>query len=147
MAIAETTANARFRRGPSGNVVVTSDSEVGATSEQPALAVRESAEQRGEREHDNPGNEDSSPAENVAGPAAQQQETAEGERVGVDDPLQARAGEAERVLNVRQGDVHDGGVEHHHQLGRGDDHKGKAEAALGRARGRGGTAGDGRPAA
>ena len=43
---------------------------------------------------------------------------------------QAAAGEAERVLDVRQRDVHDGGVEHHHELRGGDDDKGQAETAL-----------------
>jgi hypothetical protein len=28
-------------------------------------------------------------------------------------------------------DVHNGGIQHHHQLGRGNDHKGQAEVTMG----------------
>ena len=82
------------------------------------------------REQDDAGDEDPASAEDVTGAAAEQQQAAEGERVGVDDPLQAGAGEAERVLDVRERDVDDGRVEHHHELGGGDDHQRQAEAAL-----------------
>jgi hypothetical protein len=44
------------------------------------------------------------------GAAAEQEQAAEGDRVGVHHPLQAGAGEAERLLDVREGHVHDGGV-------------------------------------
>jgi hypothetical protein len=32
---------------------------------------------------------------------------------------------------MRECDVHDGGVEYHHQLSCGDDHKGQAKVAMG----------------
>jgi len=54
--------------------------------------------------------------EQVAEPAAQQQEPAEGEQVGVDHPGQARLGEAEVLTDRRQRDVHDRRVEHDHQV-------------------------------
>ncbi len=54
-----------------------------------------------------------------AGP--EQEQAAEGEDVGVEDPRQRGAREAEAALDVGQGDVDDGGVEHHHQLGGEDD--------------------------
>ncbi|MEU0431559.1 hypothetical protein [Streptomyces sp. NPDC006290] len=50
---------------------------------------------------------------------------------------QAAAGEAERLLDVREGDVHDGRVEHDHELGGGDDQQSRAEAVV-PAAGRGG---------
>ena len=59
--------------------------------------------------------------EHVADAAAEQQEPAEGQRVGGHHPLPVGVGEAQRVLGRRQGDDHDGGVEHHHQLCPGDD--------------------------
>jgi hypothetical protein len=54
----------------------------------------------------------------VADRGGRQQQNREGERVGVDDPRQAVPGEAERVLDRRQRDVHDRGVEHDHELRR-----------------------------
>jgi hypothetical protein len=57
-------------------------------------------------------------AEEVAEPAAEQEEAAEGKDVGVDDPGQAALAEVERVADRRQGDVDDRGVEHDHELGR-----------------------------
>ena len=53
--------------------------------------------------------------------AAEQQQAAEGERVGGDDPLAVAVGEAEVGLGGGQRDVHDRRVEHDHQLGEGDD--------------------------
>ena len=98
-----------------------------AGREQPGLRGGEPAEQRGQREQDDAGDEDPAPAEDVAGPAAEQQQAAEGQGVGVDHPFQAGAGEAERALDVGQRDVHDRRVQHHHQLRGGDDDQGEAE--------------------
>ena len=50
-------------------------------------------------------------------PPAEQQQAAEGQRVGGDDPLPLVVGEVQRVLGGGQRDVHDGRVEHDHQLG------------------------------
>ena len=127
MLIAAYTPNARVRGGPSGKVVVISDSAAGATSAPPtpctARAVSkkawrggEPADQRGGGEQQQPGDEHLAAAEQVPGPAAEQQQPAEGQRVGVDHPFQAGPGKAERPLDVRQGDVDDGRVQHHHQL-------------------------------
>src|SRR5262249_20507047 len=69
------------------------------------------------------------------GPAAEQHQPAEGERVGVDHPFQPGAGKAERPLNVRQRDVEEGGVHPHHQLRGRDDQKGQAKAGAGGGRG------------
>lgn len=59
-------------------------------------------------------------ADGVADPAAGQQQSAEGEHVGGDDPLPVAVGDAERPLGGGQGDVHDGGVHRDHQLCDGD---------------------------
>ena len=73
------------------------------------------------REQSDPRHERSPPAEQVAGAGAEEEEAAEGQDVGVEHPRERRAGEMEAALDVGQGDVHDGGVEHHHQLGGEDD--------------------------
>ena len=49
-------------------------------------------------------------------PAAEQQQAAERERVGGDDPLAVAVGEVQRLLRGRQRDVHDRRVEDDHQL-------------------------------
>jgi hypothetical protein len=74
-------------------------------------------------------------------PAAEQQQPAEGQRVGVDHPFQAGPGKAERPLDVRQRDVDDGRVQHHHQLRGGQDRQRQARARAAR----GHTARHGRP--
>ena len=56
----------------------------------------------------------------IAEPAGQQQEAAERDEEGVDDPGQVALGEVEVALNRRQRDVHDRGVEHDHELARHD---------------------------
>src|SRR6266508_18711 len=57
----------------------------------------------------------------VAGAAAEQQQPAEGERVRVQHPRQAGGGEAQGLLDLWQGDVDDGRVQHDHELRRRDD--------------------------
>ena len=57
------------------------------------------------------GEEGAPPAEQVAGPGAEQQQAAEGQRVGVEHPGQLGVGEAQRRLHVGQCDVHDGRVQ------------------------------------
>ncbi len=142
MLIAAYTPIARLRGGPSGKVVVTRDSAAGATMAPPtpwiaraassqACVVANPPSSEASREQQDAGDEHPAPAEDVPGPAAEQQQPAEGQGVGVDDPLQAGAGEAERGLDVRQRDVHDRRVEHHHQLRGGDDDERQAEMALG----------------
>ncbi len=100
----------------------------GARREYPPLAGREAAGERSQREHEDAGHEHAAAAVDVAEPSAQQQQAAEGERVRRDHPLEAGPAEAERPLHVRQGDVHDGGVQHDHELGGGDHDQREAEA-------------------
>ena len=94
--------------------------------QQPRLGGGEAADQRGGREQHQPGDEHAASAEQVTGAAAEQQQPAESECIGVDHPLQAGPGEPERMLDVRQRHVHDRRVQHHHQLGGRDDDQGQA---------------------
>jgi hypothetical protein len=48
--------------------------------------------------------------------AAEQQEAAEGQRVGVDDPRKIGPREVKRPADRRQGNVHDRGVDHDDEL-------------------------------
>jgi hypothetical protein len=83
--------------------------------------LRDGAEERCGGEDDCPGEEHPSPAEEVGGSPAQQQEAGEGQRVRVQDPLESDAREAELVFDRREGDVHDRDVEDHHELAQADD--------------------------
>jgi hypothetical protein len=73
------------------------------------------------REAEQAGDERPLAAEQIGDPAAEQQQTAEGQRVGGDHPLAVVVGEAQVSLGGRQRDVHDGHVEHDHQLSDADD--------------------------
>ncbi len=87
----------------------------------------------GDGESDQARDEDPLAAVHVAEPAAHQQQAAEGQGVGRHHPLPVTVGEPQRLLRRRQRDVHDGGVQHHHQLG--DSHHGQDQPApVGRCR-------------
>ena len=101
--------------------------------EDPPLAGGQAAGERAQREDQHAGHEHPAAAVDVAEPAAEQKEAAEGERVRGDDPLEAGAAEPERPLDVRQGNVHDRGVEHDHELG-GRDHDQRQAQSGGRSR-------------
>ena len=60
--------------------------------------------------------------EEISRPRPEEEEPAEGEDVGVDHPGKRAGREPEALLNVREGDVHDRRVQHHHQLS-GEDHR------------------------
>ncbi len=92
-----------------------------AGGEQQPGVGRETTQRRGEREPDQTPDEGALAADIVGDPAAEQQQTAEGEGVGRHHPLPVGGGDVQRVLRVRQGDVHDGRVEHDHELRDGDD--------------------------
>jgi hypothetical protein len=102
----------------------------GPRGQQPPLASGEPTEQGRSGEQQQPEDEYPPPAQPVARAAAEQEQTAEGDRVGVHDPLQAGAGEVERALHMRQRHIDDGAVEHDHQLGGCNDHQSQAEAAV-----------------
>ena len=62
-----------------------------------------------------PNEEGPAAAEDVAEPAARDQQHGEGERVGVDGPFERRQRRSEVLLNRGQRDVHDRVVEHDHE--------------------------------
>ena len=68
--------------------------------------------------------------EEVAEPTAEQQEAAEGQQIGVDDPRERLLREAEIVADRRQGDVHDRGIEHDHQVAEAEHVEGEPAGAL-----------------
>ena len=76
----------------------------------------EAADQGRTREDDQAGDQNAAAAEQVGHAAAEEQETAVGEDVAVDHPLQALLSEAEIAFDRRQGDVEDRGVEDVHEL-------------------------------
>ncbi len=90
----------------------------GAGGDQLPLGRREAGRQRGDGDQQQAGHEDPAAAEQVGGTAPEQEEAAEGEHVGVDDPGQVLLGEVERVADRGQGDVDDRGVEDDDELGR-----------------------------
>ena len=93
----------------------------GARRDQHPLRRREPAGERREREERDPEQEQPAMAVEVAEPAAEQQEAAEGQQVGVDDPRERGLREAEVVPDRRQRDVHDRRVEHDHQVAEAED--------------------------
>ena len=132
--------NALARSFGSVNVVVSSDRIAGASSAANAPCTARApismptstdgaADGRGDREADQADEEDPLAADDVGDPAADQQQRAEGQRVGGDDPLAGVVGEREVGLRGRQRDVHDRRVEHDHQLGDAED--GEDPPALG----------------
>ncbi|HST41229.1 MAG TPA: hypothetical protein VLK58_17060 [Conexibacter sp.] len=106
----------RCRREPGGG-----DALERAEGDQLAAALRQAAGEAGEREQRERAGEQAPAAEQVAEPAAEQQQPAERDRVGVDDPGERGVGEAERVADLRQRDVHDRDVERDDELRRRDD--------------------------
>ena len=77
-----------------------------------------------------PDEEDAPLADQVADPPGEQQQAAEGDQVGVDDPGEVALGEAEAVLDRGQGDVHDRRVEDDHQHPPAEDVEGQPAAAV-----------------
>src|SRR4051794_19448959 len=131
---------ARLRSRPWANVTVRIESAAGGEQraaqalgrtrgDEDAWPRREPGHERGAREERHAGHEHPAAAEQVTGAAAEQQEAAEQQRVGADDPLQPRGGEAEVRLDVGKRDVHDRHVEDDHELGQGEDREGGPTAA------------------
>jgi hypothetical protein len=102
-----------------------------AGDDQHAEGGRRATQGRGEGETDQPADEGPLAAEDVGDPAAEQEQGAEGQRVGGDDPLARAFGEAERFLGRGKGDVDDRRVEHHHQLGDPEDGQDQPAFVLG----------------
>ncbi len=120
-------ARARLRAASFGALVAIRASTDGADSAAPTPcnardvtsshgAWAKPAGERGEREQAQAGHEDAAPAQHVSQTSAEQQQAAEGEAVGVEHPRQRGRAEMQIRGDVRQGDVHDRGIQHEHQL-------------------------------
>ena len=81
----------------------------------------QAAAERGQREQDEPAQEDPPVAEDVAQPGTGHQQDGVGDGVAGHDQLQARAGGVQAGVDRGRGDVDDGGVEHGHELADEDD--------------------------
>ena len=90
--------------------------------------------QAGQREGDQADNEHAAPAEQVGGPAAEDEQAAEGDRVPGDDPAHGVGGHVQLALDRGQGHVDDAEVEHDHE--RGDEDESQLQAPVRRGRGR-----------
>ena len=88
----------------------------GARAEQPGGRLRESDGERSDGKQPKADDEHAAAAENVAGARAEQQQTAERQRVGVLHPREVGVGEAEALLDFRQAGDDDRDVEHDHQV-------------------------------
>ncbi len=71
-------------------------------------------------------------ADQVAGPAGEQEQAAVGDQVAVDDPGEVGLGEVKVALDRGQGDVHDRRVQDDHQLAEADDDEGEPAPAVAR---------------
>ena len=139
--------SALLRSAPSSNMFITIDSAAGSTiaapipwtpahRDQERVGGREPAGERGGGEHAEPDHEHAAAPEQVGGAPAEQQEAAEGEAVGGDDPLQVRLREVELAADRRQRDVDDREVDDRHEVGHGQ-HREGAPAMHGRLHSRG----------
>jgi hypothetical protein len=86
-----------------------------ACADEQPLALRERAGERRGGEHGQASEENSSPADQVAEAAREQQQPTERDQVGVHHPRQVALREAEVVLDRGQRDVHDRRVEDDHE--------------------------------
>ena len=93
-------------------------------------ALRGAAERGCTGEAEQAGDERPLAAEQVGDPAAEQQQAAERERVGGDDPLAVVVGEPEVLLGGGERDVDDRHVEHDQQLGDADDDEDQPAAVV-----------------
>jgi hypothetical protein len=78
-------------------------------------AGRQRAAQRREGEDPQPDDEDVTPPDAVGGRAPREQQRGQGQRVGVDHPLQVAEGRIQRLGDVGQGDIHDRDVDQQHE--------------------------------
>ena len=127
-AVAPYRPSALVRCWPSAKLVVISDSAAGATSAAPApwstpggdqqgRVAGQAAGQRGGREREQAGHEHGPPAEQVGGPAAEDEQAAEGDGVAGDHPLHGGGRRVQLPADGRQRDVDDAEVQHDHERG------------------------------
>ena len=140
-AIALQTPSAFVRSSPSANVVVMIDSAAGETSAPPSPCSARAATSHvsvvarpfrsdAKLKIATPArNSRRRPNRSPARPPSSRKPPND-ERVAVDHPLQVRGAEAEVGLDRRQRDVHDGRVEHDHELREAHDHEHEPAVAL-----------------
>ena len=100
--------------------------------DQQRLVLGDPAQDRRRREEDEAREKDLLAPDQVADPAGEQQEAAEGDQVAVEDPREVRLGEVEIALDRGKRDVDDRRIQHHHQLPQAQDCKGDPATALAR---------------
>jgi hypothetical protein len=83
--------------------------------------ARETGRERSDAEDDPAEAEDPAGAEEVGEAGAEEQQPAEDDDVGVEDPREVLGGETEVGLHLRQGDADDRRVHDDHGLGEGDE--------------------------
>ena len=88
----------------------------GAGGDQPGLGLREATAQRRQGEHHEAEHEHPATPQQVGHSPAEQQEAAEGQRVGVHHPGEVVAGEVQVSADGWQRDVDDRCVDHDHEL-------------------------------
>jgi hypothetical protein len=100
------------------NVVVKSASTEGASKapKAPCEIDRGATDGRRNGEPNQSGDERPLASHNVPDAATEEEQAAEGKRVGGDNPLAVGVGEVQGVLRCREGDVDDGAVQNDHQL-------------------------------
>jgi hypothetical protein len=109
----------------------------GTGSDQHSRRGRQAAAQGGDGEDREPHEEHVAPPEEIGRAAPEQHQPPGEENVRGHHPLQVTRSEAEVLTDRRQGDVHDGDVEDHHELrDRKQDEDGPGAAALAVAAGR-----------
>src|SRR5262249_21893887 len=87
--------------------------------------------ERGGREEEDTGHEQAAAPEQVGRPSTEQEQAAEGERVGAQHPLQVLFREAEVGSDRRQRDEHDRAVEEHHEEGAAEERERPPAAGIG----------------
>ena len=134
--------SALFRSEPSGKVVEMIERAVGVMIAAPTPWTRaggderrrrpgEPAEERRGREEEDTGHEQATAPEQVGRASSEQEQAAEGERVGAQHPLQALLREAEVRLDRGQRHEHDRGVEDHHEEGAAEERERPPAAGIG----------------
>ena len=101
----------------------------GPGAEEHGRVLGQAAQGRGGGEADQADDEHPLAAEVVGDAAAEEQQPGEGQGVGGQHPLAVGRRDVQGTLGRGQGDDDHGGVEHHHELGHGDD--GQRPEALG----------------
>jgi hypothetical protein len=102
-----------------------------AGADQRSLTWGDATEERRDRERDESGEKHALAADEVADAAGQEQQAAEADEEGVDDPGQVALAEVKVLLDRGQRDVHDRDVEHDHELRQADDGERGPPAAVG----------------